>query len=276
VEVPERAQFLRSIALEIERLAVHIIDIGGMCTDIGLLGISATAGRLRGNALRLGDLLSGSRFLRAFVIPGGVRKVEERKLGEIKAGCQQLRKDLKPVWDMFLENQMAVERMTDVGVISYSLANEFGLVGIGARAAGINYDVRQYFAHGKYPEYAPPPVVEKGGDIFARERVRIGEVYSTLDTIEKLIDNIPHGDEKIDMPRELPKMAWGVGVVEAFRGELIHMISTDMNGNIRRYAIKDPSIDNWTAISIGIRNQLIADFPLVNKSFALSYGGNDL
>jgi Ni,Fe-hydrogenase III large subunit len=276
VEVPERAQFLRSIALEIERLAVHIIDIGGMCTDIGLLGISATAGRLRGNALRMGDLLSGSRFLRAFIMPGGVRKVDERRLGEIKAGCQQLRKDLKPVWAMFLENQMAIERMQDVGVISFSLANEFGLVGIGARAAGINYDVRQYFAHGKYPEYAPPPVVEKGGDILARERVRIGEVWSTLDTIEKLIDNIPPGDDHIDMPDKLPKMAWGVGVVEAFRGELIHMIGTDMDGNIRRYSIKDPSIDNWTAISIGIRNQLIADFPLVNKSFALSYGGNDL
>ncbi|MBS1992491.1 MAG: NADH-quinone oxidoreductase subunit C [Cyanobacteria bacterium SZAS LIN-3] len=276
VEVPERAKFLRSIALEIERLAVHIIDVGGMCTDIGLLGISATMGRLRGNALRMGDLISGSRFLRGFIIPGGVRKVDERRLGEIKAGCQQLRKDLKPVIRMFLENQMAIERMQNVGSISYSLANEFGLVGVGARAAGINYDVRQHFPHGKYPEYAPLPVVEKGGDILAREKVRIGEIWSTLDTIERLIDNIPHGEERIDLPRELPKMAWGVGIVEAYRGELIHMISTDMNGNIRRYAIKDPSFDNWTAISIGIRNQLIADFPLVNKSFALSYGGNDL
>lgn len=275
VEVPERAKFLRTIALEIERLAMHIIDIGGMCTDIGLLGISATAGRLRGNALRLGDLLSGSRFLRAFIMPGGVRQVEDARLAEIKAGCQQLRKDLQPVWAMFLENQIAVERLSNIGVISYSLACEFGLVGVAARASGINYDVRKHFTCGKYPQYAPPPVVEKGGDIFARERVRIGEVWTTLDTIEKLIENIPPGNHKIEMPRELPKMAWGVGIVEAFRGELIHLVSTDMSGNIRRYAIKDPSFDNWTAISIGSRNQLIADFPLVNKSFALSYGGND-
>jgi Ni,Fe-hydrogenase III large subunit len=276
VEVPERAKFLRTIALEIERLAVHIIDVGGMGTDLGILGIAQNMSRLRGNALRMGDLLSGSRFLRAFVIPGGVRKVEERNLGEIKSACQQLRKDLRPLITMFLENQMAIERMQEVGVISYSLAHEFGMVGVGARAAGIDYDVRKHFACGKYPEYAPPSVVEKGGDILARERVRIGEIWSSLDTIEKLIDNIPHGDNHIIMPRELPKMAWGVGIVEAFRGELIHMIGTDMNGNIRRYAIKDPSFENWTAISIGIRNELIADFPPVNKSFALSYGGNDL
>jgi len=142
VKVPERAKFLRTIALEIERLAVHIIDVGGMCTDLGLLGIAANISRLRGNALRMGDLLAGSRFLRAFVIPGGVRRVEERKLGEIKAGCQSLRKDLRPLITMFMENQMAVERMEGVGVISSSLAGEFGMVGVGARATGIDYDVR--------------------------------------------------------------------------------------------------------------------------------------
>ncbi|MBU6451201.1 MAG: NADH-quinone oxidoreductase subunit C [Cyanobacteria bacterium REEB67] len=276
IDVPQRARFLRTIALEIERLAMHIIDVGGICTDIGLLGIAASMARLRGKALGMGDMLSGSRFLRGFIIPGGTRKVEEAKLSEIRTTCGQLRKDLQPVIAMLLENQMAVERMQNVGVISKSLADEFGLVGVGARGAGISYDVRQHFTHGMYPQYAPPVVMIEGGDIFARERVRIGEIWSTLDTIEKLIADIPAGEEKIEMPTVLPKMAWGVGIVEAFRGELIHLIGTDMEGNIRRYAIKDPSFDNWTAISIAIRNQLIADFPLCNKSFALSYGGNDL
>lgn len=276
IEVPERTDFLRTIALEIERLAVHIIDVGGMATDIGLLGVSATMGRLRGKALGLGDLLSGSRFLRAFIFPGGVRKVEDRKLAEIKGGVIGLRKELKPVISMFLENQMALERMQDIGTLSKSLASEFGMVGVIARACGINYDSRQHYAQGKFPEMAPPPAVENGGDIFARERVRINEIWSTLDTIERLVDNCPHGDERIAVPDKLPANATGLGIVEAFRGELIHLAFTDEEGQICRYSIKDPSFNNWTAISIAIRNNLIADFPLCNKSMALSYSGNDL
>lgn len=233
-------------------------------------------GRLRGKALGLGDLLSGSRFLRAFIFPGGVRKVEDRKLAEIKAGVIGLRKDLKPVISMFLENQMAIERMQDIGTLSKSLAQEFGMVGVIARACGINYDSRQHYAQGKFPEMAPPPAVENGGDIFARERVRINEIWSTLDTIERLVDNCPHGDERIAVPDKLPARATGMGIVEAFRGELIHLAFTDEDGQICRYAIKDPSFNNWTAISIAIRNNLIADFPLCNKSMALSYSGNDL
>lgn len=275
-EIPERADFLRTIALEIERLAVHIIDVGGMATDIGLLGIAATMGRLRGKALGLGDLLSGSRFLRAFIMPGGTRKVDDRKLAEIKAGVMTLRKDLKPVIAMFLENQMAIARMQDVGTLSKSLAQDFGMVGVVARACGINYDSRRHYSQGKFPEMAPPAALEIGGDIFARERVRISEIWSTLDTLERLVDNCPHGENKIELPEKLPANAAGTGIVEAFRGELIHLAFTDEAGNIIRYAIKDPSYNNWTAISIAIRNNLIADFPLCNKSMSLSYSGNDL
>lgn len=123
---------------------------------------------------------------------------------------------------------------------------------------------------------APPPAVEKGGDIFARERVRIAEIWSSLDTIERLVDNCPHGDEAVKVPEQLPADATGLGIVEAFRGELIHLVFTDAEGKICRYAVKDPSFNNWTAISIAIRNNLIADFPLCNKSMSLSYSGNDL
>jgi len=276
IAVTERAEYLRTIALEIERLAVHIIDVGGIGTDIGLLGVSSAMGRLRGKALGLADLLSGSRFLRGFIFPGGVRPVSERKLSEIKAGVIALKKDLTPVIQILSDNQMATERMKDIGKLSKSLAHEFGMVGIIGKACGLECDTRQQFKQGKYPELAPPAVIENGGDILARTAVRIGEIWSSLDTIEKLIDACPHGEEKVAVPDKLPANATGLGIVEATRGELIHLIFTDEEGKICRYAIKDPSFDNWTAISIAIRDNLIADFPLCNKSMALSYSGNDL
>lgn len=276
LEITERAQYLRTIALEIERLAVHIIDVGGIGTDIGLLGISSAMGRLRGKALGLADLLSGSRFLRGFIFPGGVRPVSERKLSEIKAEVIALRKDLTPVIQILSDNQMATERMKDIGKLSNSLAHEFGVVGIIGKACGIDCDTRQQFKQGKYPELAPPATIVSGGDILARTAVRIGEIWSSIETIAKLVDTCPHGEEKVAVPEKLPANATGLGIVEATRGELIHLIFTDEDGKISRYAIKDPSFDNWTAISIAIRDNLIADFPLCNKSMALSYSGNDL
>ena len=276
VTPPPRAQAMRTLALEIERLAVHIVDVGGMGTDTGFLAVSATCGRLRGKALALGEMLSGSRFLRAFIFPGGVRDVKEAHLEMMKKTARQLKEELRPIFEILRENQTAKERMQNIGTISTSLANEFGLVGVAARACGINYDCRQHFPHGSYPQDAPPPAVESGGDIFARMRVRLGEISTSFDVINKVLENMPPGELSVDLPDTLPKNAVGLGIVEAFRGELIHLCFTDANGEIERYAIKDPSFNNWTAISIAIRNNLIADFPLCNKSLALSYSGNDL
>lgn len=276
VSATDRARYLRSIALEIERLAVHIVDVGGMATDIGLLGISATMGRLRGRALGMADLLSGSRFLRGFIVPGGVRLSSEKQLSQLKTQVAMLRHELKAPIKMFLENQMALERMKEIGVLSNSLANEFGMVGAALRATGTAYDTRQHFPQGAYPEMAPPPASEKSGDIYARELIRITEIWSSLDTLDRLLDNLPGGAERVPVPKTLLKNKVGVGIVEAFRGELIHLIVTDDNGEVARYAVKHPSFNNWAAISIAIRNNLIADFPLCNKSLALSYSGNDL
>lgn len=280
VEVSERAQYLRTIAFEIERLAMHTIDVGGISTDIGMLGVSSAMGRLRGKALGLADLLCGSRFLRGFILPGGVRPLKNVNLAEMKSLVISLRRDLQEVLSIFSENQMAIERMKDIGKLSTSLAREFNMVGILARACSIEYDTRQHYRQGKYPEMAPPAVTEDGGDILARTRVRVGEIWSSLDALENLLENCPppeaNGADCLVLPEQLPANATGLGIVEAARGELIHLVFTDAAGKICRYAIKDPSFDNWTAISIAIRDNLIADFPLCNKSMALSYSGNDL
>jgi Ni,Fe-hydrogenase III large subunit len=275
VEVSPFANRMRTLAFEIERLAMHIIDLAGMGTDTGYLVFAQNMSRLRGVALGCAQALSGSRFLRAFIKPGGVKQVPEGALAKILDTVKKLRQDLKAPIALLQESQAITERM-EVASISHSLAHEFGMSGVTGRSAGIDYDVRQHFKAGTFPEFAPPPAVEVGGHILARSRVRAREIMSSIDTIEAVLQDVPQGAAEIDLPEALPANSIGCGIVEAFRGELIHLVVTDENGKIRRYCIKDPSRTNWTAVSIAIRNNLIADFPLCNKSLALSYSGNDL
>ena len=275
IEPPPTAQFMRSLALEIERLAIHIIDVAGMGTDTGFLGFAQNMSRLRGKALGLGEMLTGSRFLRAFIMPGGVRKIDAAVLPKIKENARLLKAELEPLMALLKDSQVARERM-EVAAISRSLAGEFGLVGVVGRACGIDYDTRRHFPHGAYPQYAPPVSVELKGDIYCRAKVRMSEIMTSLGVIDSLLENVPGGECSVDVPDKLPANQIGCGIVEAFRGELIHLVVTDGAGKILRYCIKDPSYNNWTAVSIAIRNNLIADFPLCNKSLALSYSGNDL
>ncbi len=276
ITVPPKAEYLRTLALEIERAAMHINDLGGLAGDIGYLAISSTMGRLRGIALSMAEKLTGSRLQRNFICPGGVVFDPSGKLSEIKKLAHQLRKDLQPVMTFLMSNEVARDRMENIGVISPRLAADFGIVGPAGRASDQRYDARQYFAHGVYPRIRVPVAVETGGDVLSRAKVRIAELDSSLFLIEQLIDGLPDGDALLKLPDSLPKNETGLGIVEAHRGELIHMVFTDEKGKCSRYAIKDPSVNNWTGLAIAVRNNLVSDFPLCNKSFGLSYSGHDL
>ena len=232
--------------------------------------------RMRGVALRLGELLAGTRFQRAFIKPGGVvYDPGDKNIKELLDTSRKLRQDLAPIIDLLLRNQVANDRM-HVGRVSTQLAKDFGMVGVPGRASGIAYDARRHFKHGVYPAIKPPLPTQTNGDVFSRAKVRIFELTTSLQLIEEIIGAIKAGPVSIDLPDELPKESVGLGVVEGHRGELIHLIFTDKNGKIARYAIKDPSLNNWTGLAIAIRNNLVADFPLCNKSFGLSYSGHDL
>ncbi len=274
--VPARAQYLRTLALEIERLAMHIADIGGMAVDLGYLTVAAGCSRLRGQALRLADLLSGSRFLRGFIAPGGVVFDPDKVLFELNTTVRDLKRRLIPLLEFFINSLSVYERLRGTGQLSSSLAEEFGVVGVIARASNINYDVRSVFAHAMFPKLAPPVALDAGGDSLSRTLVRVAEIRSSLDIIENTLNDLPSGSIIGTCPSDLPSNSIGIGIVEAFRGELIHMVFTDGSGRIKRYAIKDPSVNNWTGLAIAARNNVIADFPICNKSFALAYSGHDL
>lgn len=277
VTPPPRAQILRTISLEIERLANHLGDMGGLSADIGYSAGAAIFACLRGSALGLGEMLAGTRFQRAFVFPGGVaRDISDNQRSEITCALSQLAQKIEDSLPLVLENPAVIERMEGTGRLSPSLAREFGIVGPTGRASGSKYDARTAFSHGVYPEQSPTPAHRSNGDVLARAQVRGEEISSSLSLITELLDNLPESQVKSTLPDSLSPDRVGVGIVEAWRGELIHWITTDNDGKIGRYAIKDPSLSNWTGLAIAVRGNLVADFPLCNKSFNLSYSGNDL
>jgi Ni,Fe-hydrogenase III large subunit len=277
IAAPLRAQGLRTMALEVERLANHLGDMGGLSADIGFSAGAALFARLRGQALGLGERLTGTRLQRAYVLTGGVARdmgsEGQRRFGE---ELRELRKLTRRWLPLLMENSAALDRMEGTGRVSPGLAREFGLVGPAGRASGSDYDARRHFTHGLYPDAAPPPAQETTGDVLARARVRATEIESSLDLLERLVTELPTGEVRVAAPETLPGGRVGIGVVEAWRGELIHWVTTDSQGRISRYAIKDPSFNNWTGLAIAVRSNLVADFPLCNKSFNLSYSGNDL
>jgi Ni,Fe-hydrogenase III large subunit/Ni,Fe-hydrogenase III component G len=278
IDPPPRAQYLRTIALELERLANHVGDIGAISGDIGYSAGAALFPPMRGAVLALAQLLTGTRRQRYYILPGGVaRDLDDTRRSTFIQNLADIKTRLQELIPLVLENPSALERMEGTGHLSPTLARDFGMVGPAARASGSHYDARTAFAHGIHPTNTFTPARRGTGDALARTQIRSDEIYASIELIANLLDNLPTGSIFTDCSQEtLPSDSFGIGIVEAWRGELIHWITTDTAGQISRYSIKDPSFNNWTGLAIAVRGNLVADFPLCNKSFNLSYSGNDL
>ena len=274
---PARAASLRTVALEIERLANHLGDLGALSGDIGYSVGASLFPPLRGAALALAQLLTGNRRQRWYIVPGGVaRDLDDTRRQALLQALSELAGRARECIPLVLEYPGVLDRMEKTGRLSPGLARDFGIVGPAGRASGSRYDARTSFAHGVYPEMAPTPAHREDGDVLARAQIKVAEIETSIAMIETLLTNLPDSPIRAEVGPVLPSNRTGVGVVEAWRGELIHWITTGDDGAITRYAIKDPSFNNWTALAIAIRGNLVADFPLCNKSFNLSYSGNDL
>jgi Ni,Fe-hydrogenase III large subunit len=278
IKVPDEAAKIRTVAMELERLANHTGDLGALAGDVAFSTAAAYFGRMRGDFLNLLLHLSGNRFGKGLIRPGGVvSQWDESITTTILDKIEELGPQLEEVSDLLFSAHTVLGRFEGCGVVSREKASEIGLVGFAGRASGLDYDVR--FTMGPDDNYhEKEKTIRSSGDVFARAWIRYEEIVHSLACIKKILGTKPISPECITTSDEgnLTPDSLVVTMTEAWRGELSHCLLTDENGGLLRYKIKDPSFHNWTGLALALRNEGISDFPLNNKSFNLSYCGFDL
>ncbi|NTW27101.1 MAG: hypothetical protein HGA36_02130 [Candidatus Moranbacteria bacterium] len=273
-KVPERAQMLRALVCELERLTMHIHDlanIGGMGT--GYSFIAANGFRIKERMMRLSDVIFGNRFWKDMIVLGGVAKdIDDVRLEKILSIAKAAHSEMLKIVTQALASDGFLDRLQTTGVLPLEVAKAFGALGIAARGSGLDRDVRRDHAYGAYQKFPFSVVIKKKGDVHSRYLVRIEEMQETINLIEKLIGNMAKGEisTNIDI-----KDGFAVGAVESWRGEILLALEIK-NGAIERCFPRDPSFCNWALFGIMGPGNIVPDFPLINKSLNLSYSGTDL
>jgi Ni,Fe-hydrogenase III large subunit len=271
VVVPEQGQILRAVLLELERIYNHIADIGALCNDVGFGLGQAWALSLREDLLQLNHEVTGHRLLRGGVVPGGAHVQRLPTHDEL----YRLGDRFEDLVELASSNAFVMERFTGTAALDVSHAHDLGLVGPAARASGVNFDART--AH-PFVEFAEEfvPATHGDGDVLARYQIRIDEVRASLKLLIDLIGRSGplHAHATRGDPSERLSGS-GVGIAEGWRGAVVHRVEL-AGGLLARVKVVDPSFLNWPAIPISLANTIVPDFPLANKSFNLSYAGNDL
>jgi len=274
--VPARAQALRGIALELERLANHTGDLGALAGDIGYLPTASFCGRIRGDFLNMTALLCGNRFGRGLARPGGVAfDMDESREKQLSERLEQAIRDVTVAANILWNTSSVRSRFENTGSVSPQTCRELGLVGVAARACGIERDARHEFPVGIYQFFQIPVSTYPSGDAFARAYVRWLEIQRSAAFILEQLKSLPSGPVRATVGT-LAANAMVVSLVEGWRGEICHVALTGEHGRFKRYKIIDPSFHNWMGLAMAMRDQQISDFPLCNKSFNLSYCGHDL
>ncbi|MCM0084358.1 NADH-quinone oxidoreductase subunit C [Geomonas sp. Red32] len=274
--VPARAQAIRAVALELERLANHTGDLGAISGDVGYLPTASFCGRIRGDFLNLTAELCGNRFGRDLVVPGGVAfDVSGDLAGKMAGRLQKAFDDVANAVDLLWETPSVMARLEGTGVVSGETALEIGMVGPAARASGLNRDIRRDHPFGIYAMSHIPVETARAGDVYARTLVRWLEVEKSVEFIQEQLTHLP--GVAFQYPAgAIAGDSLAVALTEGWRGEICHVGITDERGGFARYKITDPSFHNWTGLAMALREGQISDFPLCNKSFNLSYCGFDL
>jgi Ni,Fe-hydrogenase III large subunit len=276
LSVPARADAVRAIAAELERVANHTGDLGALAGDVGYLPTMSYCGRIRGDVLNMTAELCGNRFGRGLVRPGGAGyDLDAALIKTLLNRLNAVEKDVTGAVEIMFDTPSVLARFEGTGTVSAEAAGEAGLVGVAARASGIDCDVRRDFPYGRYRLARPKTATGSTGDCFARAYVRWLEIRESLEYIRWQLTVLPEGPVTGTAAPVRADMLT-VSLVEGWRGEICHVAATDAGGRFQLYKVVDPSFHNWFGLALALRNQQISDFPLCNKSFNLSYCGHDL
>ncbi|MGZ4964160.1 MAG: hydrogenase large subunit [Limisphaerales bacterium] len=274
-EVPERARAMRCICLELERIYNHVADIGAIATDVAFVVANAHAMRLKESVLRVNEQVSGSRLLRGMACPGGVRfDWNDTQAKAICSLVDELRPDFNAMVELIEASTSTRDRLETTGVLLPQIARDLGIVGLAGRASGFNHDLRRDFPHAAYANVRVNVPSYTAGDVLHRMLVRVDEVRESFRIIETLLCSMPSGPIRAKIG-DLPPDVTALGYVEGWRGEIYNWIRTLPGNRLARCRVKDPSLQNWPAMTEAVQGNIIPDFPVINKSFNLSYSGTD-
>ncbi|MFA5105166.1 MAG: NADH-quinone oxidoreductase subunit C [Candidatus Margulisiibacteriota bacterium] len=280
IQITQKAEIIREIALELERIAVHIGDLGAISGDIAYQMGNAVFGVTRTLIINAMLDICGNRFGRGLIRVGGVLFDIDDSLAErVKATLDRAVADTERAAKTMFSTSSVLLRLERTGIIKKEKAVDLGLVGMTARSSGIDLDIRKDHPYGNYKNLAVKCDHPSGGDVFARTYIRYAEIKRSAKIVYALLEILKNtkGDKIIlESSNNIASDSLAVSMVEGWRGEIAHAAITDNNGKLKRYKIKDPSFNNWIALVIAARGAGISDFPLCNKSFDLSYCGNDL
>lgn len=278
--VSDGAQVVRGIALELERIAMHLATLNGLATDIAFLQGGASYGRLRTAIINASMRVCGSRFGRGWLRPGGVRcAIDDPLQQDLLTTLAAFAGDLTQVNTLMLEARSVQSRLQGVGVVSQQAAQDIGLSGTVARASGVAFDTRVNLVSQPYVEHPVALLTEAGGDCWARMKLRMREIDESLRWLNAVLLAPLHQTVSASVQPPSGPLAEEhlcISVVEGFRGPVIQALETDTEGKLVHYKVQDPSLQNWFGLALAVRDNEISDFPICNKSFDLSYCANDL
>jgi len=275
-KVPKRAIWLRALMAELERLANHLGDIGGVCNDAAFALMNAHCGMLRETVLRNAGEVFGHRLMMDRVIPGGVAEDmasdgEER----IHRLVEDLRRQFSTLISIYDNTASIQDRTVGAGIVSSTMVTQYAAGGYVGRASSRGFDARDALRYAPYDKLSFEVPVREEGDVNARIWIRIDEVEQSLSLIEQILDQLPDGP--VAAPLETRgKIHEGVALTEGFRGDVFVWVRIGKNGKIERCYLRDPSWFQWPLLEAAIKGNIIADFTLCNKSFNCSYSGVDL
>jgi Ni,Fe-hydrogenase III large subunit/Ni,Fe-hydrogenase III component G len=274
VEVPRRARYLRVLLLELERLYNHVADFGAIANDTGFAVAHAHCYRIREQLLRLNKRLTGSRLLRGAIVPGGVAMNLSGGL-DVAAEVDAAMADFDEIVQICLANTLLLDRLDATGVLARGIAVDQGVLGVVARASGIDIDTRRDHPFAAYDELKFAVPVLTSGDVKARALIRVEETRESANLVRQVCRNLPPGELTTPAGRIAP-FEPAFGIVEGWRGRIVHWVMAGEDDTLHRVKIIDPSFLNWPALALALVDNIVPDFPLCNKSFNQSYSGNDL